>query len=165
MILFKRHRRPASISLNITSLMDMFTILLVFLLLNFSATSFDLKMSGRVVFPESVSEKELIDVVMMSVDKYSINVEGRFVANHENGVIQETYLDETGYKIIPLYNELIRQAQRTKNVTVSENKENGPTGKIILQMDKSLPFFLLRQVMYTAGQAEYNDFKFIAVKK
>ena len=57
-----RLKRKASIpELNITALLDMFTMLLIFLLINFSATTYtSMKTSGYITFPKSSSDKKAI---------------------------------------------------------------------------------------------------------
>jgi biopolymer transport protein ExbD len=161
-----RLKRKSSIpELNITALLDMFTMLLIFLLINFSATTYtSMKTSGYLTFPKSSSDKKTIDVLTIVADKYNIIVDGKIVAKHKNGVVDEKDTDDTGYEIIPLFNALVQYSERTKFIA-SKNKTVKSEGKVILQMDKDLPFSFLRQIMYTAGQAEYSEFKFVALKK
>jgi biopolymer transport protein ExbD len=151
--------------LNITALLDMFTMLLIFLLINFSAATYtSMKTSGYLDFPKSSSDKKPIDILTVVADKYSIIIDGQVVAIHKNGVVDADSLDESGYEIIPLFDALVRYSERTRFIA-EKNKTLKSEGKIILQMDKDLPFSFLRQIMYTAGQAEYNEFKFVALKK
>lgn len=161
-----RGRRDTSVpEINITALLDMFVMLLIFLLINFSAaTSQSMKVSGFMDFPKSVSDKKPVDVLTVVVDKYNIIVDGRVIAKHNKGVIQEKYLDETKFRINPLYDILVRHSEKTRYIA-SINKKLKSEGMIVLQMDKDIPFSFLRQIMFTAGQAEYNDFKFVALKK
>jgi biopolymer transport protein ExbD len=151
--------------LNITALLDMFTMLLIFLLINFSAaTSVNMKTSGFISFPNSSSDKKPVDVLTIVADKYNIILDGKIIAKHNNGVVSADDMDDTGFEIIPLYEAMVKYSNRTKFIA-TKNKTIKSEGKVILQMDKDLPFFLLRQIMYTAGQAEYNEFKFVALKK
>jgi biopolymer transport protein ExbD len=160
--LSKKRMRPTE--LNITALLDMFTIILIFLIINYSAVSYELKTSGFLEFPKSYSQKKPVAILNVVVDKYNIIVDGVVVAKHNSGVIEAGAVDDGGYRITPLYEALLKYSDRMKYIA-SVNKKIQSEGKIILQMDKDIPFSLLRQIMYTAGQAEYNDFKFIAIKK
>jgi len=151
--------------LNITALLDMFTMLLIFLLISFSAATYtSIKTSGYLSYPKSSSDKKPVDMLTVVVDKYNIIVDGKVVAKHNNGVVDTNELDETGFEIRPLFNALVKYSERTKFIA-SSNKTLRSEGKVILQMDKDLPFSFLRQIMYTAGQAEYSEFKFVALKK
>jgi biopolymer transport protein ExbD len=40
----------------------------------------------------------------------------------------------------------------------------GFKGRVLLLADQSLPFEIVRQVMYTAGQAQYGEFRFVVRK-
>ena len=115
-------------------------------------------------FPKSYSEKKPIDILNIVVDKYNVIVDGVVIVKHKKGVLDPSVIDDNGFRIIPLYDALLKYSERNKYIS-SVNKKLKSEGKILLQMDKDIPFFLLRQIMYTAGQAEYNDFKFIAIKK
>ena len=53
----RRRRNPEDVKLNITSMMDMFTIILVFLLKNFS-TEGNLTPADNLTLPKSTVEKE-----------------------------------------------------------------------------------------------------------
>ncbi len=161
-----RKRRDTTIpEINITALLDMFVMLLIFLLINFSAaTSHSIKTSGYMDFPLSSSNKTPVDMLTVTVDRYNIIVDGRVVLKHDKGVVKKMDLDETGFMIEPLYNVLSKHAEKTKYIS-SFNKKLKSEGIIVLQMDKDIPFSMLRQIMYTAGQVEYNDFKFVALKK
>ncbi|HOW16499.1 MAG TPA: biopolymer transporter ExbD [bacterium] len=151
--------------INITALLDMFVMLLIFLLINFSAATYhSVKASGYMDFPKSNADKKPVEVLTIIVDKYNVIVEGKVVFKHQKGVVKEADLDDSGFKIEPLYEVLLLQADKTKYIA-SVNKKLKSEGMIVLQMDKDLPFYFLRQIMYTAGQAEYNDFKFVALKK
>ncbi len=162
----RRGRRDTSIpEINITALLDMFVMLLIFLLINFSAATYqNIKASGYMNFPKSISDKVPVDVLTIVVDKYNVMVDGRVIVKHSRGTIPKEFVDEDGFKVTPLYNVLLRYSEKTRYIA-SMNKSLKSEGVVVLQMDKDLPFSLLRQIMYTAGQAEYNDFKFVALKK
>ena len=40
----------------------------------------------------------------------------------------------------------------------------GFEGRILLQIDKDIPFQVLRDIMFTAGQAQYGEFEFVVIK-
>jgi len=157
-------KRMEVAELNITALLDMFTMLLIFLLINYSSVSYQVKTSGFIEFPKSYSEKKPTEILNIVVDKYNILVDGNVVVKHDKGVLAPEAIDDNGFRIIPLYTSLVKYSERNKYLS-SVNKKIVSGGKVILQMDKDIPFYMLRQIMYTAGQAEYSDFKFIAIKK
>ena len=151
-------------TLNITSMMDMFTIILVFLLKSFSTSAANIQVSNNLSLPKSNSEKPPVELVTVVVDKKNIVIDGKVVLNHNQGVLDLQYLDETGFKILPVTDVLVKHAEKAKFIA-EKNKKFEFEGKVLLQMDKDLPFTMLRQIMYSAGQAEYSEFKFVAIKK
>jgi len=151
-------------SLSITSMMDMFTIILVFLLNSFGSSSVNIQTSEHLSLAKSSSSKPPVEIISLIVDRRNILIDGKVILAHENGVINNAFLDETGFLIKPLYDELLDKANRAKFIA-EQNTKFEFDGKILLQMHKDLPFDLLRRLMYSAGQAEYNEFKFIAMKK
>jgi biopolymer transport protein ExbD len=160
----RRRGEVKEMSLNITSMMDMFTIILVFLLKSFSTSSASMKVSGDLSLPESTANKPPLEVVTVAVDQKHILVDNKVIITHKEGEIPANQLDESGYKIIPLFEELSKHSEKAKFIA-SQNEKFDFEGKVLLQMDRELKFKLLRQVMYSAGQAEYNEFKFVASKK
>ena len=155
-------RVSTNTSLNITSMMDMFTIILVFLLKSFGSGSVELKVPKNIELPSSTSNKAPVNVVSIIVDKSSIVLEDKYVVDHVNGQIPSRYLDDNNLEIIPLYNKLLDYANRQKDLVPEKAKKI--SGKILLQMDKNLSFALLRQIMYTAGKAGFDNFKFLSIK-
>ncbi len=66
----KKHKREANpeTNLNLTSMMDMFTIILVFLLKSYSSTGKLITIPEGYTLPESVAEKTPVLAVNISVD-------------------------------------------------------------------------------------------------
>jgi biopolymer transport protein ExbD len=51
---------------------------------------------------------------------------------------------------------------------VLESKTKGQIkfeGKMVLQFDQNIPYSLIREVMFTAGKAEFFDFQFVLIQK
>lgn len=160
---FRSRRLSQNQGLNITSMMDMFTIILVFLLKSFGESSVELKVNPNINLPSSISSKAPVNVVSLVVDKSSILIEDQYVLDHVNGKIPSQYLEDNNLKILPLYKKLLTFAKLQKKFSPKKTKE--VAGKILLQMDKNLNFEILRQVMYTAGMAGFDNFKFLTTKK
>jgi hypothetical protein len=74
--------------------------------------------------------------------------------------------DKKGQLIDELYNRLLEAAEQAKEigVTFSGIEDAQFKGQIMLQCDHSLPFSLIREVMYTAGQAQFGEFKFVVIQ-
>ncbi|MCZ7585319.1 MAG: biopolymer transporter ExbD [Deltaproteobacteria bacterium] len=66
--------------LKLTSLIDMFTIILVFLLKSYSAVEFNVPASKDLHLPTSVSQKLPVDTVVVTVAKNAVLVDGAVAA-------------------------------------------------------------------------------------
>ena len=144
-----RERNKSMVDLNLVSLIDVFTILIFFLLS--SSTEIELLPSSRAVkLPESTSEKAPRETVVVTVTDKEIVVQGRTVAL----VADVVNLD--GDIIAPLKAEL--DQQRSKQV-VQPQKE-GQSRAVTIMGDKDIPYRLLRKIMVTCARADYSDVSF-----
>lgn len=171
----KKKRRPSgSDDLNITSMMDMMTIILVFLLKSFSATEITVTPSDNLKLPNSVAQKDPSVAVNIVVAKNEILVD------HKSVVRIESYTDPSfpgqrlyqipsdekqGATVSKLYDALADQATKAEALASKTSRDDAQfKGKVLLQIDKDIPYVLLRDVMYNAGQAKFAEFEFIVIK-
>jgi biopolymer transport protein ExbD len=71
-----------------------------------------------------------------------------------------------GQQIPELYEVLYEKAEQAKALGErSNNPDLAFKGRILLQVDKEMPYSVLRSVMYTAGQAQFGEFKFVVYKQ
>ena len=74
--------------------------------------------------------------------------------------------DRNGQLLEPVLEELSKKADTAKDIANrSSSDAHAFKGRILVQCDKKLPFEVLRQVMYTAGQAQFSEFKFVVYKQ
>ena len=157
-----KKRKTEEGGLSITSLMDMMTIILVFLLKSYSVEDIQVKPSADLRLPTSTSKKAPEVAVNVVVSKRTISVDGVKVIDVSDGMeIAEEY--KRGTMITPLYDTLQEKADEAKAVA-ARNPSHPFKGRLLLQCDKDVPFSLLREVMYTAGQAQFGEFKFVVYK-
>ena len=145
----RRSRNQTMVDMNLVSLIDVFTILIFFLLSN--AGGVELLPSPKAVqLPESVSQQNPRETVVVVVSGTEILVEGRKVANVADA------LGAPGDLIEPLKGALDLQAGRQVI-----RKENEAQSKAVTLMgDKDIPYQLLRKVMATAARAGFSDVSF-----
>lgn len=171
----KKARRPhVSESLNITSMMDMFTIILVFLLKSYSAEDISVAASEDLQLPSSTSLKDPETAVNVVVSKKEVIVDGvkvldlTLIPDEENPgqqIIAVPEDEKRGQMITRLFDRLSEKASAAKAIgEATGSDEMGFKGRVLLQCDKTLPFSVIREVMYTAGQAQFGEFKFVVYK-
>lgn len=141
----------STFALNINSMTDMFTIMLVFLLQTYSTNSYDVVPKMGVRMPMSVSEKTPEEAPMISLAREALYVNDRTIAQLNNFSIASNLLDQ-GEIIKPLLSELQALKQLKKD------KE-----EIILQVDKDCPYPNMKQVLSTASLAGFIKVRLAAI--
>ncbi len=151
----ERHaRNKLSVDLNLVSLIDIFTILIFFLLANASEVEV-LPSTKAVKLPESTAEKTPKETVVVLVSNQDIVVQGRKVSSVSEAMNADSDL------IAPLKAELDYHAGRQL-----VRKEKEVRNKAITIMgDKEIPYRLLRKIMVTCARANYSDISFAVIQK
>jgi biopolymer transport protein TolR len=150
----RRDRNKTSLDMNLVSLIDIFTLLIFFLLSNTAAV--EVLPSSKVVrLPESTSDKAPKETVVLVVNNKDILVQGRKIAS-----VAEVMASE-GDVIAPLKAEL---DERAKVQTI--RRENEAQSKAITIMgDKDISYRLLRKVMVTCARANFSEVSFAVSPK
>ncbi len=150
----RRTRNLSLVDLNLVSLIDIFTILIFFLLSN----SMDVEVlpsNKAVKLPESTAEKKPRDTVVVIVTDSDILVQGRKVAQVSDVMNLE------GDLIEPLKSELDAQAGRQ----VVRPEDEAKTRAVTIMGDKRIPYRLLRKVMVTCARANFSEVSFAVLRK
>lgn len=171
MALKKAARKQEEGGLTITSMMDMMTIILVFLLKSYSTDDISVAASDDLVLPVSTTMVKPQLAVNLVVTKSLVVVDGVEVlrlteeADEENpGEMLLTVPEDEkkGRLITRLYDRLLEKAEDAKQLAEMTGSEDHEfKGRILLQCDKELPFSVIGDVMYTAGQAQFAEFRFV----
>ncbi|NKB99213.1 MAG: biopolymer transporter ExbD [Pseudomonadales bacterium] len=146
----QRQRKGKVASLNLVSLMDIFTILVFFLMVNSSEVEV-LQTSSDIKLPDSTSEQRPKNQITISVSAEDLIVQGRPVAKIEeiSGDLEPL--------IAGLKTELEYQAERR-----GEIPEGGH--KITVMGDKEVPYWLLKRILYTCQTSDFAQVS-LAVNK
>ena len=145
----RRSRNKTMVDMNLVSLIDVFTILIFFLLSNSGGVEI-LPSPKAVQLPESVSEKAPRENLIVVVSGSEILVDGRKIANVADVLAME------GDLIAPLKAELDLQANRQ----VIRKENEAQSKQLTIMGDKDIPYRLLRKVMFTAARAGFSDVSF-----
>jgi biopolymer transport protein TolR len=150
----RRDRNKSGLDMNLVSLIDIFTILIFFLLSSASGVEI-LPSSKAVKLPESTSEKSPRETVIVMVNGTDIVVDGRRIA-----AVADVLRTE-GDLIAPLKSEL----DLLQNRQVIRKENEAQSKAVTIMGDKDIPYRLLRKVMYTAARANFSDVSFAVVGK
>lgn len=149
----KRTRRIQG--MNLTSLMDVFTILVFFLLTN-SASDEALEAPKQITLPDSVVETKPRRNVVIMVTETDILVQGRVVADTRE------LLKSKQQVVVPVANRLIEIRNSVIGVStkaVVESKE------VTILAHKTIPFRLLKKIMGTCSGAGYSKISLAVIQK
>lgn len=148
----RRRRGGEEVKLNITSMMDMFTIILVFLIKNFSTEGAIVTPADNLTLPKSTVERKAKESLSVKVSRNTISVEDALALDN---AAFEALTQQKKFMIQPLYDVLIRYADEAKKMALVSGTEF--SGEITIQGDVEIPYFILTRVMYTCGQAGYPN--------
>ncbi|WP_426755469.1 ExbD/TolR family protein [Myxococcus sp. Y35] len=139
----------------ITPLVDMFIIIVLFLIANFSATGEVLMMTKDIELPEAVNvqEVEMHPVVMVSGEQ--ISVSGTII-----GRVEDFTKDE--YLNIPALEEKLRDMKKQYEDlhSMAQDTTNTFKGDINIQAHKDVEYSIIKRVMFSCATAGYNNINF-----
>ena len=147
----KRSRRGAGI--NLVSLMDIFTILVFFLLVNSSDVDV-LPNTKSIKLPESIAEQKPKETLFIIVNEKNLLVQGRPVVS-----IPEV-LNSPDNIIEALKTELEYQASRSGLPSDEETRR-----EVTILGDKQIPYRLLKKIMITCNSVNYANISLAVTRK
>lgn len=156
--MFKKRVRRTPGSLNITSMMDMFTIILVFLLKSFESegnllTSGEhllLPISKKAESPEEVSMNIIIDQDWVLVDDQKI-METKAVRAQDSLILAPVL-------------SILEEKRAEEELAELAKLVEPSAGKIAVQIDKNLEYDIVTKIAATCGFAKYNNVKFAVTR-
>jgi biopolymer transport protein ExbD len=143
----RRTRHGNAVDMNLVSLIDVFTILIFFLLSNSGGVE-TLANPKSVQLPMSAAQTAPRDTVVVVVSATDIVVDGRKVA--------ADVIDAAGDLIAPLKAELDILASRE----VIRKEKAAQARRLTIMGDKDIPYKLLRKIMATSASANFGDVSF-----
>jgi biopolymer transport protein ExbD len=159
----RKHRREMlEFTLNVTSLMDVLTVLLFFLVKSYSVSQAALAQPQGLRLPASTAKGDIEETVAVALTSKDLLVNNQSIAKLVNGHFSPKDIAKDGRTIVPL-KKLLDAEYTKRNAVFSEEgaTENLPPGRVIIQSDKQLEFATVKFVLHTAAQSHYNDYEFI----
>jgi biopolymer transport protein ExbD len=139
-------RRGGSTGMMLTSLMDIFTVLVLYLIVN-QGSGVTLDAPKTVKIPESVVETEPRRSVVMAVSSTEVIVQGVTV------ITVAEVLDSKQDYIEPVRQEMLR----IKNLAAEQgDKGISESGEVTILADRAVPFKILKKLMSTSSSAGFD---------
>ena len=145
----RRANNPKQPGLNLVSLMDIFTILVFFLMVNASEVEI-LETSTAIKLPDSVSEDEPEDRISIEVSNDELLLQGEVI-----GYVPDILANDQ-----PTIDVLVAGLTQAALATGEPREgaiESVGTGKVTIMGDKSLPYELLKRVMLSCQTANFRQ--------
>ncbi|MFV2058349.1 MAG: ExbD/TolR family protein [Thiohalomonadales bacterium] len=155
----QRHhaRKRGAGALNMVSLMDIFTILVFFLLVS-STTAQDLPRTKDIKLPESIADKLPKENVVIMVSAKDILVQGEKVASVSAVMASNKNL------IVGL--QMALRSQAARRISSLEGKDGKPINRPVTIMgDKDIPYKLLKKIMFTSTKESFGKISLAVMRK
>jgi biopolymer transport protein ExbD len=171
----RKGKRGLTAILSLTAMVDMFTVLAIFLLQNYNVKDFLVYTPKEVTLPKAQSIKELKPAFVVTISNKEILLDKTAVASFAEVQTQQEWLIKSLYD--QLQQGLIKSKQdyesklQSQLKTAVENargeKDEDPFAwkKITIQSDKDIDFLTVKKVMYTVTEAGAGEINFAVIKK
>jgi biopolymer transport protein ExbD len=141
--------------MNLTSLMDVFTILVFFLLVN-SASNEVLETPKQITLPASVVESKPRETVIITISAEDILVQGKLVA------FVDDVLNDKSAAIEPIS---ARLAQLKESVIGTSTASVAASQEVTILADRSVPFAVIKTIMSTCTSQGYEKVSLAVIQK
>ncbi|MFH1262078.1 MAG: biopolymer transporter ExbD [Pseudomonadota bacterium] len=158
--------------LNLVAMMDMLTIILVFLLKSYSVSALSMPVGGEIHIPKSSGITAPQEAVKLTVMR-AVGGEPGVIAVDELKVIRldagkeeelRAQSQRRDFLIKDLHKALVKKADGIKEIE-RLNKSITFEGKILVIADKDTPYWLITEVLYTAAEAQFDKYSLVALRE
>ena len=178
-----RSKLESDFELQLTSLLDILIIVLVFLLKTFAISTNSFSSLPGMEPPMSASPDNPPDSLHLIITPEAMTFEDERIVEFEQSMttlggtqnadyrFERKDLKEGGRMITPLYDALVKAREKAETLRAksqARDQDGNPLpfdGILAIQADKRINYDVLRKVMYTAATAEFRVFRMLALKK
>lgn len=149
--------RPAN-SLILTSLMDILTVLVLFLLKSFVIEGEVVTPVPGVALPESSSKSAPRASIVIAIFNDSVMLNGEVVATVSKSLTSGDLM------ITPLARRLEETRDQAVEIARLRGSDDGFDGKVSIQGDRDINFSILQRVMYTCSASGYEHISLAVIE-
>ena len=155
---FGRGKKGGYASLMLTSLVDMFTIIVIFLLMNFSANGEVLYMSKDIKLPDAQHGAQLERAPVISISPSSVTFDGK-------QVVDTDVLSRGDVLNVPELEDALREEKRRYEQIHANDPDHPFKGLVNVQADKKIPFKVIKRIMFACNQSGFGNINFAALSR
>lgn len=156
-----KRKKTSALDLDITSLLDILVIILVFLLKSYNSSGVVFNIPKGISLPISESSNLNTFGVIVQIAPTTIWVDDKVILDTKN--MPPRSYDHGGRRIIPLFNELVTKKQTIKQVEKASPQAKKFSGIINLIIDKSIKYNYIKKILYTCAEAGFRKYKFVVM--
>lgn len=149
--------------LNITSLLDVIVILLVFLIQNYDSSDVVFTLPQEVKVPISQKNDIASRGISVMVSPNQIWLDDVVIMSNQN--LPQKIYDEGGKRIVPLYDALVSRKNKIDIIAKSTNNATSFSGDINLIIDKSIKYSYIKKILFTCAQAGFDRYRLVLREK
>lgn len=142
--MLRKQSKRGVVTLNLVSMIDMFTVLVFFLLITTSSVA-TVRNPRALNLPNSVSVKQPSDTPVLTISQDEISLQGQ-------PVMSVAAAEQADGELTPLKTQLLQASLLSIAGDTSGRKTRGD---INIMADRSIPYSLLKKVMQTCGDAAF----------
>lgn len=158
----RRNKKQEEGALTITSLMDVVSIIVVYLLKTYGSDPVVIMPTAGQKIPMSNADAPIQEGVAVYVSTRAITFNNKKIVQLDDaGEVDPAALQ--GHLIGPLFDAMAEEADKAKQMAAAQGSEW--SGVVILVGDQNLKFSTIVNVMYTAGRAEYREYAFCVIQQ
>lgn len=146
----KKAGRSVDVSLNLTPMIDMFVVLVIFLLMTFSTSGEILFIQKDIELPKAEMTDELEQAPVITIGAGNVVIEGNNVGRMDD------IAEDENFEIADLAEHLNNLKRNFQQLHPNQQF----AGKIIIQGDKEVTFRVLKKVMFTCTSIGYTNINF-----
>ncbi len=146
----RRGRKGTNAELNVVPMVDMMTMLVIFLLAQFSSTGEVLYMQKDIRLPDARHGQVIEVAPVVTISPTEVAVVGVKVADYS-----ELDSADSGYLNIPGLEEKLRDEKKRWDFIHQQDPDKKWEGQVNIQADRTVPFRVVKRVMYSCGVAGY----------
>jgi biopolymer transport protein ExbD len=155
-----RSARATNTELNVVPMVDIMTLLVIFLLQQFSATGEVLYMQKDIKLPEARHGQAIEPAPVIAINGAQLSIDGRRVTDTLS-------IEKDPFLTIPALEEQLRDARKRWEFVHQNDpdRDRAWRGEVNVQADEKVPFKVVKRVMYSAAQAGYPNVNFATLER
>ncbi len=155
---FSRGKAAGYASIMLTSLIDVMTILVIFLLMNFSANGEVLYLTKDIKLPDAYHGAMLERAPVISVSAEAVTFDGKML-------LQTAEMERGDVLNVPELEDALRDEKRRYEQIHANDPDHPFRGLVNVQADRRIPFKVIKRVMFACNQSGFGNINFAALSR